>query len=179
MRSPCIIRPKGRLTRRPFVRSIIKSALCVFLMVREFKILILMLLLMASMWGCRSHKVGEVHVEGEGKPHFRFVGLNVGRLVIFEVPQPYLKDGIPLDELKDDNPNTQWFLEGSHKASEPIIYGSVPSGMKEFAPAKPLAEGVIYFASSYVGTEDTGAFVGQYFKIKNGRAEEFHEESNQ
>jgi hypothetical protein len=132
------------------------------------------LMLVLSLSACRSHKLGEIHVEGDGKPTFRFVGLNVGRLVIYQVPERYLESGIPLDELKEDNPNTHWFLEGSHQANVPIGYGTVPSGMKEFAPAKPLAEGVIYFASSYVGTEDTGAFVGQYFKIKNGRAAEFY-----
>jgi hypothetical protein len=137
------------------------------------------LLLVLTSSACRSHKVGQVHVDGLGKPIFRFVGRNVGRLVVYEVPERYLKSGIPLDELKESNANTQWFLEGNHNASEPIVYGIVPSGTKEFAPARPLAEGVIYFASCYVGTEDTGGFVGQYFKISNGRAEEFHGEGSE
>ncbi len=145
----------------------------------KFVILIGGLILVLSSSACRSHKLGEVHVEGVGTPTFRFVGLNVGSLVIYQVPDRYRKSGIPLDELKEDNPNTHWFVQGNHEANEPIVYGMVPSGMKEFAPAKPLDEGVIYFASSYVGTEDTGAFVGQYFKIKNGRAEEFHGEGNE
>lgn len=141
-------------------------------------VIVLGLLLIASLAACRNHSVGEVHVDGDAKPRFRFVGLNVGSLVVYQVPEQYLKAGIPLGELKEDNPNTHWFLEGSHDASQPIFYGTAPSGMKEAAPAKPLVEGVVYFASSYVGTQDTGAFVGQYFKIKNGRAEEFHEEGN-
>ena len=147
-------------------------------MATKSAILVLGLLLTISS-ACRSHKVGEVHVEGVGKPIFRFVGRDVGNLVIYEVPERYLKSGIPLDELKETNANTRWYLEGTHSASQPIVYGSAPSGMKEFAPATPLVEGVVYFASSYVGTEDTGAFVGQYFKISNGRAEEFHGEVSQ
>jgi hypothetical protein len=39
---------------------------------------------------------------------------------------------------------------------------------------KPLAEGTIYFASTYVGTRDTAAFVGLYFQIQRGQAVEFH-----
>jgi hypothetical protein len=135
-------------------------------------------MLVLSSLACRSHKLGEVHVEGVAKPTFRFVGFNVGSLVIYQVPERYLKSGIPLDELKEDNPNTRWFLDGDHDANEPIVYGIVPSGMKEFSPAKPLVEGVTYFASSYVGTEDTGAFVGQYFRIRNGQAEEFYGEGS-
>lgn len=78
----------------------------------------------------------------------------------------------------EDNRNTHWFLDGNHDENEPIVSSIVPSGMKESAPAIPLAEGVIYFASSYGGTEDTGAFVGQCFEINNGRAEEFHVEAS-
>ena len=77
--------------------------------------------------------------------------------------------------MKDNNPDTQWRIDGHHDADLPINYGIVPSGMKELVPPKPLVEGTIYFVSSYIGTEDTGAFVGQYFKIQNGRATEFHE----
>jgi hypothetical protein len=118
-----------------------------------------------------------VHVDGEGKPRFSFNGLTVSSLVVYEVPDQYLKKGIPLSELKATNANTRWFLEGQHNAKEPIEYGKAPVGMKESAAAKPLADGVVYFVSSYVGTRDTGAFAGQYFRIRNGRVEEFHEET--
>jgi hypothetical protein len=139
---------------------------------------VLGLLLLFSLAGCRDHKVGAVHVDGDSKPRFRFVGLHVGRLVVYRVLDKYLKAGIPADELKENNANTQWFIEGNHTANEPILYGAAPPGMKEAFPAKSLDEGVVYFVSSYVGTYDTGAFVGQYFRIKNGRTEEFHEEVN-
>jgi hypothetical protein len=135
-------------------------------------VLALVLLLTAA---CRDHNVGQVHVDGEGIPRFRFVGLTVSNLVVYEVPDQYLKEGIPLNELKATNPNTRWYVEGEHDAKEPIEYGKAPAGMQESAAAEPLADGKIYFASSYICTRDTGAFVGQYFRIRNGRAEEFHE----
>ena len=70
-------------------------------------------------------------------------------------------------------------LDGSHNAAEPIVYGVVPLGVKAEVPAKPLEEGVIYFVTSWVGTRDTGAFVGQYFRINNGHTEEFHGEGGE
>jgi len=114
--------------------------------------------------------------KGDNNPRFSFVGVNVNSLVVYEVPKQYLEKGVPLDELKAENPNTKWFLEGQHDAKVTIEYGKAPVGMKESASSNPLTEGVIYFVSSYVGTRDTGAFVGNYFRIRNGKAEEIHEE---
>jgi hypothetical protein len=82
-----------------------------------------------------------VHVDGEANPRFSFTGLTVSSLVIYEVPDQYLKEGIPLNELKATNPNTKWFVEGPHDAKEPIEYGKAPAGMKESAAAKPLDVG--------------------------------------
>jgi hypothetical protein len=48
--------------------------------------------------------------------------------------------------------------------------------MKESATSKPLTEGVVYFVSGYVNTRDMGAFVGNYFRIRDGKVEEIHEE---
>jgi hypothetical protein len=140
--------------------------------------MILGLLALLSLAGCRDHSLGEVHVDGDSKPRFKFVGEHVGRLVVYRVPDKYLRQGIPLDELDESKPNVQWFIEGSHEASEPILYGVAPPGTKAAFPAKLLDEGVVYFVGSWVGTRDTGAFVGQYFRIQNGRTEEFHEEVN-
>jgi hypothetical protein len=126
--------------------------------------------------GCRSHEVGRVSVEGNSTPRFKFTGLSVTHLLVYQVPRQYLSKGIPLNELTKDNPNTQWLIDGVHDAHLPINYGSVPEGMKEIVSSKPLAEGTIYFVSTYIGTEDTGAFVGQYFKLQNGRTVEVHED---
>jgi hypothetical protein len=88
-----------------------------------------------------------VHLDGERVPRFSFVGRTVSSLIVYEVPAYYLKKAFPLNECKETNPSTKWFVEGHHDAKEPIEYGNLPVGMKEFAGAKPLAEGVIYFAS--------------------------------
>lgn len=69
--------------------------------------------------------------------------------------------------------------DGRHNAAEPIIYGVVPAGVKALVPANPLQEHVVYFVSGYVNTRDTGAFVGQYFIIKDGRTQEFHGEGGE
>jgi hypothetical protein len=80
-----------------------------------------------------------------------------------------------LDELKKDNPDTHWLLEGMHDANIPINYGIVPEGMKEIVRAKPLAEGEIYLASIYISTEETGTFVGQYFRMQSGQTIQINE----
>ena len=126
--------------------------------------------------GCRSHEVGRVNVDGDSKPRFTFTGLSVSHLLVYRVPRQYLSKGIPLNALTKDNPDTQWLIDGDHAADLPISYGSVPKEMKEILPPKPLVEGTIYFVSIYIGTEDTGAFAGQYFKIQNGRTIEVHED---
>src|ERR1044072_1651260 len=101
----------------------------------------LAIVLMLVLTACRYHSLGQVHVDGEAKPRFSFTGLTVSSLVIYEVPDQYLKEGIPLNELKATNPNTKWFVEGPHDAKEPIEYGKAPAGMKESAAAQPLDEG--------------------------------------
>jgi hypothetical protein len=85
-----------------------------------------------------------------------------------------LNKNIPLDEITKITPDTQWSVEGNHNVGIPISYGSIPEGMKEVVPAKPLADNTVYFVSTYVNTEETGSFAGQYFKIQNGRAIEVH-----
>ncbi len=137
---------------------------------------ILLLALLTACLSCRSHSIGRVNVDGDGRPRFTFTGLTVSYVVVYRVPAEYLNKGIPLDALTKDNPDTQWLIEGSHDARYVITYGFVPPGMKEILPAKPLAEGPIYFVSTYISTEDTGAFVGQYFRIQNGHSIEVHEE---
>jgi hypothetical protein len=137
---------------------------------------ILLLALLTACLSCRSHSIGRVNVDGDGRPRFTFTGLTVSYVVVYRVPAEYLNKGIPLDALTKDNPDTQWLIEGSSEAQHVIRYGFAPQGMKEILPAKPLAEGPIYFVSTYISTEDTGAFVGQYFRIQNGHSIEVHEE---
>ena len=132
--------------------------------------------LLGVLAGCRSHATGKVNVDGDAKPRFKFSGLTVSSLVVYRVPPEYLKKGIPLDALTKDNPDTQWIVEGLHTANVPVTYGSVPGDMKQIVAPKPLADDTIYFVSTYIGTEDTGAFVGQYFRIRNGRTSEFHDD---
>jgi hypothetical protein len=131
--------------------------------------------LLGVLAGCRSHATGKVNVDGDAKPRFNFTGLTVSSLVVYSVP-PYLKKGIPLDALTKDNPDTQWIVEGLHTANVPITYGSVPADMKQIVAPKPLSDNTIYFVSTYIGTEDTGAFVGQYFRTRNGQTSEFHDD---
>ena len=129
--------------------------------------------------GCRDHSVGRLVVDGGSTPRFSFIGSSVSGLVVYRVPPEYLDKGIPLDETRKDGPNTFWMLDGDHNAAEPIIYGVVPAGVKAVVPAKPLQERAVYFVSGYVGTRDTGAFVGQYFIIHDGRTQEFHGEGGE
>ena len=138
-------------------------------------ITILLLVLLTACSSCRSHSIGRVNIDGDNGPRFTFTGVTVTYVLVYRVPPEYLSKGIPLDVLTKDNPDTQWLLEGSHEARDAIAYGFAPQGMKEVLPAKPLAEGPIYFVSTYISTEDTGAFVGQYFRIQNGHAIEVHE----
>jgi hypothetical protein len=144
-------------------------------MISKGSIAAVSLALLVALASCRSY-VGKVNIDGDSKPRFKFTGFTVSSLVVYRVPPEYLKKGIPLDALTKDNPDTQWITEGLHDADVPIAYGSVPHDMKETLPAKTLVEGTIYFVSTYVGTEGTGAFVGQYFRISNGQTSEFHDD---
>jgi hypothetical protein len=140
----------------------------------KLSITILLLSFLVVLSDCHLH-VGSINVEGENQPRFTFIGKHVISLVVYRIPRKYLNKRIPLDEVTKNNPNIQWRIEGEHDATVPVNYGNVPEGMKEIVPAKPLAENTIYFASTYVGTEETAAFVGQYFVIRNGRTLEVHE----
>ena len=131
--------------------------------------------LLGVLVGCRSHATGKVNVDGGAKPRFTFTGLTVSSLVVYRVPAEHLKKGIPLDALTKDNPDTQWIVERLHTANVPITYGSVPVDMKQIVAPKPLVDDAIYFVSTYIGTEDTGAFVGQYFQVRGGQTSEYHE----
>lgn len=139
---------------------------------------ILLLSLLLILNSCPPH-VGSINVEGESQPRFTFIGTDVISLVVYRIPRKYLNKGIPLDEVTKDTPNIQWRVKGDHDARIPINYGVLPEGMKEVIPAKTLAENTIYLASTYIGTEETGAFVGQYFIIQDGRTVEVHEHLNE
>jgi hypothetical protein len=137
----------------------------------------LLLILVMGFFGCRSHSTGRVNVHGDQSPHFTFTGDTVTYVLVYRVPAEYLSKGIPLKVLTKDNPDTQWVIEGTHEARDPIRYGLAPQGMKELVAPKALTDGPTYFVSTYIGTEDTAAFVGQYFKLQNGRAIEVHEDT--
>ncbi len=136
------------------------------------RIFTLSLLLLLN--SCSPH-VGSVNVEGENQPRFTFVGRSVSSLIVYRIPRQYLNKGILLDAVNKNGSDTQWRVDGMHYAGIPIRYGVVPDGMTEIVAVKPLAENTIYFASTYIGTEETGAFVGQYFIIRNGQTVEVHE----
>jgi hypothetical protein len=140
------------------------------LSVRIFSIILLL-----ALGSCSPH-VGSVNAEGGSQPRFTFIGSSVSSLIVYRVPRKYLNKGIALDAVTKNGSDTQWRIDGMHDARTPINYGVVPKGMTEIVPAKPLSENTIYFASTYVGTEETGAFVGQYFRIQNGRTIEVHED---
>jgi hypothetical protein len=129
---------------------------------------ILSLTLLLVLSGCREH-IGSVHVEGNSQPRFTFDGTHVSSLVVYRIPRKYLNKAIPVDEVYEDRPNVQWRVEGDHEAGVPINYGSLPEGMKERVTASPLTENTLYLTSTEIGTEDTRAFVGLYFMIRNGR----------
>jgi hypothetical protein len=135
---------------------------------------VLSLMVLFTLSSCRRH-VGTFNVGGDSRPRFTFSGSSLNHLLVYRVPRKYIDKQIPLDELKKDNPDTQWLLEGTHDANVHIDYGIVPKGMKEIVRAKPLAEGEIYLASIYISTEETGAFVGQYFRMESGRTIQINE----
>jgi len=146
----------------------------------SIRILSLTLLLILS--GCAS-EIGSFEVEGESQPRFTFTSDHVGLLLVYRTPRKYLNQGMLFTEFdKHDpntrrgmknNPNMQWAIEGEHDASVPINYGSVPEGMKEISPARPLAENTVYFVCTHIG-RSAYSFAGRQFIIRNGRTIELH-----
>jgi len=123
-------------------------------------------------------EVGSVDVEGESQPRFVFDTREVSLVVVYRVPRKYINDGIPLDAIFKNAPDPReglkkntdvlWAVDGKHDASIPLTYGSLPEGMTELVPAKPLAENTVYFVCTFIG-RNAYSFAGRNFVIRDGK----------
>lgn len=117
-------------------------------------------LVIVSLQGCEVPP--EVRVAPTSPPTFTFSSQTVvDMLLVHHLKRDNPNEGILLDELLEDKPNTSWMVEGKHDNRIPITYGSVPAGMKETVPAKPLVEGEYYLVL-------VGSLVGARFVIRDG-----------
>jgi hypothetical protein len=134
--------------------------------------LILLLVSLLIISNCTPENPVEVHIEEGFPPRFLLSDSRLVRsLFVYHIPAELANKSIPVEQMKKDDPNIMWMIEGHPYQNVPINYGVVPDGMIEVIKAKPLSEGEHYLV---FGTANAhGGMVGARFVIHNGRAYEF------
>ena len=111
----------------------------------------------------------EVNLQNGSPPKFTLSGgKRVGSFFVYHIPVEMAAAPVPADKMTKDSPDMMWLIEGKQSEEGPITYETVPKGMQEVTPAKPLIEGEHYLV---FGTSlSQGGFKGLRFVMTNGKA---------
>lgn len=121
---------------------------------------------------CMPENQTMIHVHDGNPPRFTFSKAErMGLLFVLRLHDAH--SGVSLAQVKNNSPDTMWWIEGERRKDDPITYGDVPVDMREITPAKPLVEGEYYLV--YGNSGAGGDFRGATFVIRNGEAQELKE----